>query len=140
MNISAVLGAIIGLHALFGIAWLAVSLHAAFGQTPPISVRTRKAQGVLAVLVFFLGLVLWRFLHAGFGPREAILLGGVGCAICAAGLQHGMGRASDRKLAALPAGDTAGRAALARRVRLAEIIASALLTVALVLMLVWRQA
>ena len=140
MNISAVLGATIGLHALLGIGWLGVSLHAAFAQNPPIAVWTRKAQGVLAALVFFFGLVLWRFLHAGFGPRESILLGGVGCAICAAGLQHGMGRASDRKLRALPAGDSAGRAALARRVRLAETIAAVLLAIALALMLVWRQA
>src|SRR5689334_3112951 len=90
MDLGKIIQAAAGVHALLGVGWLGLSLYGATLK-PPLAPGLRKGQAVLAVLVAFVGLVLWRYKHAGApGAAEAWLGVGVLLAIAAAGLQHGM--------------------------------------------------
>jgi len=136
MDFTKFIQATAGIHGILGVAWLGLSLHVVMFLKPPVSVVVRKIQAILAILVTFAGLVLWHYLHPGvFGIREAWLAVGVVCAIAAAGLQHGMAKANERRIRAL--GPEPGEVAmpLLKKVRLADRLAALLLAVALIAML-----
>ncbi len=134
IDLGKVVGIAAGLHGAAGVIWLAISLYVLKAGAPS-SKTIRKAQAILAVLVVFFGLVLWVLLHGGApGAREAVLGVGALCAIAAAGLQHGMAKANERRLLALTA-DGAARSTLLRKIRLADILSALLLFIALVAML-----
>jgi hypothetical protein len=136
MDFTKFIQATAGIHGVLGVIWLGISLHVIMFLKLPLHTAVRKAQAILAVLVTFAGLVLWHYLHPGaFGTREAWLAVGVVCAIAAAGLQHGMAKANERRIRAL--GPEPGEAALPllKKVRLADRLAALLLAIALIAML-----
>jgi hypothetical protein len=121
----------LGLHMAGALFWLLTSLAMVLGGNPAAAKAMFRPQMVAATVAVFSGGGLWTLLHPyGFGRPEMVLALGAVLAIAAAGVQGAMVGGPARRLP---------DAAVERKIRLGQRIATGLLLATLALMMLAKR-